>query len=264
MVYMKIKFLGVGTASAVDLYNTCFVIENDAKFLLVDGGGGNYILNQIKKLNININDINNIFISHLHFDHLFGVLWMISTVSKKINNGQYKGTLNIFGSKKVIEIIHELFRLTEAREISKKIKFIAVYDGDKKIINGIEYEFIDTHAKKTEMYGFIIKNQESKIVFIGDEPMKEELFDRCKDSSILMHESFCLDSEKDKFNPYKLTHCTCKDAAIIAKRLNAKALIIFHTKDNNLKERKKKYSNEAKQYFEGEVFVPDDLETIDV
>ena len=189
---------------------------------------------------------------------------MISTISKKINNGEYEGILNVYGSKKVIETMYKIFKITEAREISKKIKFITVCDGDKKIINGIEYEFIDTHAEKTEMYGFIIKNQENKIVFIGDEPMKEEVFDRCKNPSILMHESFCLDCEKDKFNPYLLTHCTCKDAALIAQRVNAKALIIFHTKDNNLNDRKKKYSNEAKQYFDGEVFVPDDLEIIDI
>ena len=31
---MKIEFLGVGTVSVVELYNTCFVIENDGKFLL--------------------------------------------------------------------------------------------------------------------------------------------------------------------------------------------------------------------------------------
>ena len=54
---LKIKFLGVGTASTVDLYNTCFLIENNEKYLLVDGGGGNYIFNQINKLNISINNI---------------------------------------------------------------------------------------------------------------------------------------------------------------------------------------------------------------
>lgn len=79
-----------------------------------------------------------------------------------------------------------------------------------------------------------------------------------------MMESFCLDCKKDKFNPYLLTHCTCKDAALVAQRINAKALIIFHTKDNNLNDRKKKYLDEAKKYFDGEVFVPDDLEIIDV
>ena len=37
---MKIKVLGTGHADVIDNYNTCFVIENCNKMLLVDGGGG--------------------------------------------------------------------------------------------------------------------------------------------------------------------------------------------------------------------------------
>ncbi len=41
----KIIVLGTGTASVVNNFNTCFVLEdNNSNYLLVDTGGGNGIL----------------------------------------------------------------------------------------------------------------------------------------------------------------------------------------------------------------------------
>lgn len=71
----KIIVLGTGTASVVNSFNTCFVLEdNKNNYLLVDTGGGNGILKQLKMANVEINKIHNVFISHKHIDHLFGML----------------------------------------------------------------------------------------------------------------------------------------------------------------------------------------------
>ena len=44
---MKLHILGTGNGGALDCYNTCFSIENNNEYLLVDGGGGNQILKQL-------------------------------------------------------------------------------------------------------------------------------------------------------------------------------------------------------------------------
>lgn len=73
----KIIVLGTGTASVVNNFNTCFILENNSQeYLLVDTGGGNRILKQLQLANININNIHNVFISHKHLDHLLGMLWI--------------------------------------------------------------------------------------------------------------------------------------------------------------------------------------------
>ena len=41
-------------------------------------------------------------------------------------------------------------------------------------------------------------------------------------------------------------------------------LVLYHSSDNNLKDRKKLYTEEAKQYFNGNIFVPDDLDVIEL
>ena len=68
--------------------------------------------------------------------------------------------------------------------------------------------------------------------------------------------------DADKYNPYEKHHSTAKDAAILAKELGAKNLILYHTEDDHMETRKKLYTEEAERYFSGKIYVPDDLEVI--
>lgn len=53
-----------------------------------------------------------------------------------------------------------------------------------------------------------------------------------------------------------------KDACKIASELNVENLILYHTEDKNIKERKNLYIKEGAKYFKGNLYVPNDLEHI--
>lgn len=40
---MDITMLGTGNATVTECYNTCFVLRDGKRHLLVDGGGGNML-----------------------------------------------------------------------------------------------------------------------------------------------------------------------------------------------------------------------------
>lgn len=46
---MKLTMLGTGNALVTECYNTCFVLSDEYGHFLVDGGGGNTVLSQLKK-----------------------------------------------------------------------------------------------------------------------------------------------------------------------------------------------------------------------
>ena len=69
------------------------------KFYLIDCGEGTQFL--LKKYNIRLNSIDNIFISHLHGDHYFGLPGLISYFNLKGRNKD----LNIYGPKGLKKII---------------------------------------------------------------------------------------------------------------------------------------------------------------
>lgn len=46
--------------------------------------------------------------------------------------------------------------------------------------------------------------------------------------------------------------------------LNIKNLILYHTEESHGSERQKLYKQEAMQYFKGNVYVPNELDTIEI
>ena len=80
-----------------------------------------------------------------------------------------------------------------------------------------------------------------------------------KNSTWLLHEAFCLFSQADKFKPYEKHHSTVKDACELAQKLEAENLILYHTEDKNISRRKELYTEEGRQYYKGNLWIPDDL-----
>ena len=64
------------------------------------------------------------------------------------------------------------------------------------------------------------------------------------------------------FKPYEKHHSTVADAAQLATQLGVSHLVLWHTEDRHIKERKALYTAEARAYYTGDLYVPDDLEVI--
>ena len=54
------------------------------------------------------------------------------------------------------------------------------------------------------------------------------------------------------------------DAGKLATELGVKNLLLYHTEDKNIARRKELYTAEGRQYFHGNLFVPEDLEVIEL
>ena len=103
-----------------------------------------------------------------------------------------------------------------------------------------------------------------KLTCCGDEPYNScnEAF--AANSTWLLHEAFCLSSEAEIYHPYEKHHSTVKDACQLAEKLQVKNLLLYHTEDENLLHRKKLYEREGAAYFSGNLYVPEDLEVIQI
>jgi ribonuclease BN (tRNA processing enzyme) len=67
---MKIKFLGTGSAFTLKNYQSNFIIEQNGKRLLLDAGGD--IRFSLRDAGLSYKDIDGVYISHLHQDHIGG------------------------------------------------------------------------------------------------------------------------------------------------------------------------------------------------
>ncbi len=97
---ISVKILGSNSASfAHNRHQTSQVVEIDNIFFLVDCGEGTQI--QAKRYNVKISKIDYILISHLHGDHYYGLIGLISTMHLY---GRRK-TLTLIGPPGLLEII---------------------------------------------------------------------------------------------------------------------------------------------------------------
>lgn len=266
---MKLTMLGTGNALVTECYNTCFLLEDENGIFMVDAGGGNTVLSNIKKAGYNWMDIRHIFVTHKHIDHLLGVIWMIRMICQYMRQGKYDGDAYIYSHKEVIDLLldlsNKLLLKKDTPFLETRLHFVEVSDREEKTIIGHKVTFFDIQSTKDKQFGFKFNIDDNKVLTCcGDEPLNEKLWDFSKDTNWLLHEAFCLYSEADTFKPYEKHHSTAKDAAQLAANLNAKNLILYHTEDKNIANRKALYTEEASKYFTGKVYVPEDLEVIEL
>lgn len=263
----KIHILGTGNAMVTECFNTCFSLSVDGRQLLVDTGGGNGILKQLKEAEIKIEDIEHIFVSHNHIDHIMGAIWLIRAYAAKLLKNPELHSLYIYGHDEVIHIINTMRELLLNKKqtecLEGNLHLVTVEDHTKILVLGIQVEFVDIRSAKDKQFGARFDMPSGKsVMFLGDEPYREHLKSYSENVDYLLHEAFCLYAEREAFTPYKRHHCTVKEAAENATALDVKNLIIYHTEEKNITNRKALYSEEARPYYTGNLFVPDDLDVI--
>ncbi|SDN05242.1 MBL fold metallo-hydrolase [Lachnospira pectinoschiza] len=266
---MKLTMLGTGNALVSDCYNTCFILEDNNELFMVDAGGGNQVLSQIKKAGYDWKNIRHIFLTHKHIDHLLGAVWMTRMICQNIRQGQYEGDAYIYSHKEVLDLLRDmankLIQKKDTAFIDKRLHFVEVKDGESLEIIGHKVEFFDILSTKAKQFGFCLEMADGKkFTCCGDEPLNEQLESYAKDAKWLLHEAFCLYSQADIFKPYEKHHSTVKDASELAAKLSVENVLLYHTEEKNLANRKELYTKEAREYYNGNIFVPDDLEVIEL
>ena len=266
---MKLTMLGTGNALVTACYNTCFVLQEDGRYFLVDGGGGNTLLLRLKQADIDWRQIRTIFVTHKHMDHILGILWMMRLICQGMAQGEYEGDAVIYGHSQVIGLLAdmagELLQEKQARFIGQRLHLAAVEDGEQREILGRPVTFFDIGSTKARQFGFSMDLGEGKrLTCCGDEPYHDCEEKYVRGSDWLLHEAFCLSSQADVFRPYEKHHSTVADACRLAQSMGVENLVLYHTEDKNIQDRKALYTREGREFFRGGLYVPEDLEEIEL
>lgn len=264
---MELIMLGTGNAMVTKCYNTCFALRNEDEYFLVDAGGGNGIFNQLEKAGIPFTGIHRMFVTHVHTDHVLGVIWVIRKIATLMSQEKYTGDFVIYGHDEVVKALTVFCQLTLPRKIVRylgvRIRLHEVTNGEKAEALGMELQFFDIASTKMKQFGFrAVLPDGKRLVCLGDEPYNEVCRKYVEGADWLLSEAFCLYADREIFSPYEKHHSTALDAGKLAEALQVRNLVLYHTEDKNLVFRKEKYTGEACSVFSGHVFVPDDLERI--
>ena len=107
---MKFEVTILGSSSATPVYNrnpSAQLLNCNEKYYLIDCGEGTQ--QQLTKYNLKATRIDHIFISHLHGDHYFGLIGLLSSLHL---NGRVK-PMQIFGPTPLLEILEIQFKYSD-------------------------------------------------------------------------------------------------------------------------------------------------------
>jgi Metal-dependent hydrolases of the beta-lactamase superfamily III len=201
-------------------------------------------------------------------DHIFGVIWVIRKIVTIAMKGEYKGKCNIYCNDDVADAIKKIAKLC-LRKIMyetalESININIVEDKEEVRILDYDVTFYNINGQSDKQFGFYTKlTNGKKLVFCGDEPFRPQNVDLdFTGYDYMFHEAFCTEKEAHIFKPYEKDHATANSAAVVAQKLAIKNLILWHTEDKDIPNRREKYVEDSKSAFDGNVIVPNDLEII--
>ena len=156
---MKFEVTILGSNSALPTtkrFPTAQVLNVLERFFLIDCGEGTQI--HMKRFRIPMSRINHIFISHMHGDHIFGLIGLLSTFSLQ---GR-KTDLHIYGHSKLEKLIRFQLELLETKKeynivfhtiFGKEVQ--TLYEDDKLTVQSFPLK----HGA-TPCAGFIFREKE--------------------------------------------------------------------------------------------------------
>ena len=185
---MNLTVLGCYAATPRTITNpTSQVLEMQNRLFLIDCGEGTQV--QLRKNKIKFSKINQIFISHLHGDHCYGLIGLVSTFMSlgRVND------LHIYGPKGIKQIINLQLRLSNSWT-NYKLIFHELTSTESDVIFEDDRVIVKTIPLKHRVYtnGFLFQEK------VGDRKLdinavQEYEIDKCYFQNIKNGKDITLD-----------------------------------------------------------------------
>ena len=272
---IKVTILGSGTPRVnIDRFSQSILIEHkNDKFLFDAGRGALLRLNQSRILP---NEIENIFFTHLHSDHILGFSDILMTGwvyhrQKPLNIFGPPGTINFVDS--TIKSFEEDIKVRSLPPESLNVENLKsnieiIYDDFTYKKNGLTIEtFAVKHEPFTYAFGFKIFNSKYCMVISGDTTYSEQVIEKTKNCDLLIHEiAHASEHTLEKYPKAKGVISYHSDASQVSKIINTvkpRLTILNHvlSLDGSSDEQ---ILNEIKKNTKHKVLIAKDLMTIDL
>ena len=189
MSYFKLTTLGCYAATPRTISNpTAQLLDIDGRYFLIDCGEGTQV--QLRKLKFKINRISHVFISHLHGDHIFGLIGLISTFS--LLNRPDK--LTIFGPIGIKKLIQLQLELTNSY-LNYELEIIELSSKTSEIILDNNHVSVQTIPLKHRVYcnGYLFREKQ-KYKKLDITAIEKYGIEKCYFYKIKMGENIRLDN----------------------------------------------------------------------
>jgi len=222
---VKITVLGNSSASPrAGKHPSAQVVALSHQLFLVDCGEGTQF--QLIRNKVKYGGIDHIFISHLHGDHFFGLLGLITTY---FLNSRTR-PLHIYANRELEDFINNMLQVTKT-SLDFPLIFHYLKPGVAEVIH--ETDSIRVNAfplsHRVDTHGFLFtdkRDTDNSYAYCSDTQFAPEVVQFINNVGLLYHEATFGDDKEE--SAARKFHSTARQAAQIASMANAKRLLIGH------------------------------------
>ena len=241
----RVTLLGTGDPiPRTDRYGPATLVEVAGQKLLIDVGRG--AATRLVQMKIALSDVDAVFLTHFHHDHLIGIddVWMTGWLPNPFGRRSTPmevwgptGTANLLSSLEKGFELNTSIRIPDELLVPEGIKFAAhEFDAD-----GVVYEkdgvkvtaFTVNHGELIKpAYGFRIDYDGRAVVISGDTKFDRNLIAAAKGADLIIHEVALASDEllasSEQFRRIVAHHTTPEEAGIVFAEVNPKLAVYTH------------------------------------
>ncbi len=260
---ITVILLGTGTPFVdAERFGAAVLVEAGGKKLLFDCGRGAVI--RLKQAGVRPEEIDGLFVTHLHSDHVVGIpdLWL---------TGWFQGRqapLKLWGpagTESMADHLREAFAfdigIRSAHGLPREGATIAVqevgnddvYEVDSVRVTAFEVD----HGPIKPAFGYRVDYAGHSVVISGDTNFSAALVNHAKGADCLIHSAWSANA-KDDTVPAKRSIATAEDAARVFSAVSPKLGVIYHYYD------KEGLGEAVRVGYKGQYLVGQDLMRIEI
>jgi ribonuclease BN (tRNA processing enzyme) len=206
---LKVLFLGTGEAFSHEA-NTSLIIDDR---ILLDCGP--HTLQQLRRIRLPLKQIETVFISHLHADHIFGLPLLLVAATED----EREKPLNILGGPEVEGHLQKLLRLAYQKDFRDLSFPLKIHEATQRLtLEGYRFSFAENqHSIPT--LSTAIAHRSRKISYMSDGKHTEEGEKLAQSSHLLVSEAYMEGLD---------THSSITEAAKLARKTQSQLLALVH------------------------------------
>lgn len=252
------KLTILGSGSALPTYQNApagQVLELTDKSFLIDCGEGVQIT--LRRMALKTGRLYNIFISHLHGDHCFGLIGLISTLAMMHRTQP----LHIYAHRDLEKLMRPWLDY-HCEGMSYEVVFhpinprrnMVIYEDRTVTVETLPLKhkvptcgflFTEHHRRQNPETGEYYIEDHKRYAYVSDTQYTEKIIPMIEGVDVLFHESTYIEQYADRCKP--TMHSTARQAATIAQKAGVGQLLIGHysarVDDHEL------FLNEAQELF---------------
>ena len=248
----------LGSASCVPSpvrFPSSYLLSLPAERFLVDLGSG--ALQRLSQTDVSYNQIDRVFVSHGHPDHLASLLPLLQALNHTPGY-THNRALSVYAPKEVEKILESSFEIYPKLRPLFPFRFVRLSDGDKIEGNGWK-GYVRSLKHSAETMGLRIEVGDRTFTYSADSGRCDELIELARDADLAVLECSFRSSRTSA------THLTTSDVGLIAKESRVRKLLLTHFYPEVLELPKEKIEEEVRSSgFSGELLLAEDLMKVNV